>query len=136
MMVWTLRTTSLLMILFLSVIAIFISSLGLFGLATFTTQSRTKEISIRKINGAASKDIFLKYNFDILKWIILSFVIAGPVSYYSMNNWLKSFAYKTNISIWLFIAALMFTLAISILTVSWEAGKASMTNPSETLRKE
>jgi putative ABC transport system permease protein len=122
--------------LFLSVIAIFISSLGLFGLATFTTQSRTKEISIRKINGAASKDIFLKYNFDILKWIILSFVIAGPVSYYLMNNWLSSFAYKTNISIWLFIVALLFTLAIGILTVSWAAGKASGTNPSETLRKE
>jgi putative ABC transport system permease protein len=122
--------------LFLSVIAIFISSLGLFGLATFTAQSRTKEISIRKINGAASTDIFLKYNFDLLKWIILSFVVAAPISFYAMHKWLNSFAYKTNISIWLFIAAVLFTLAVGILTVSWAAGKASGTNPSETLRKE
>lgn len=122
--------------LFLSVIAIFISSLGLFGLATFTTQSRSKEISIRKINGAAVTDIFRKFNFDLLKWIILSFVIAGPVSYFAMNKWLNSFAYKTNISIWIFIIAILFTLAVGILTVSWAAGKASRTNPSESLRKE
>ena len=122
--------------LFLSVIAIFISSLGLFGLATFTTQSRIKEISIRKINGAATSDIFRKFNFDLLKWIIISFLIAGPVSYYAMNKWLNSFAYKTNISIWLFVAAILFTLAVGLMTVSWAAGKASGTNPAETLRKE
>jgi putative ABC transport system permease protein len=122
--------------LFLSVIAIFISSLGLFGLATFTTQSRIKEISIRKINGAATSDIFRKFNFDLLKWIIISFLIAGPVSYYAMNKWLNSFAYKTNISIWLFVAAMLFTLAVGLMTVSWAAGKASGTNPAETLRKE
>jgi putative ABC transport system permease protein len=122
--------------LFLSVIAIFISSLGLFGLATFTTQSRIKEISIRKINGAASSDIFRKFNFDLLKWIIISSVIAGPVSYFAMVKWLNNFAYKTAISIWLFIAALAFTLAIGLLTVSWAAGKAARTNPAETLRKE
>lgn len=122
--------------LVLSVIAIFISSLGLFGLATFATQSRTKEISIRKINGAASMDIFQKFNFELLKWIIISFVIAGPVSYYAMTKWLNGFAYKTNISIWLFIVSVLFTLAIGLLTVSWAANKAVRTNPSETLRKE
>jgi putative ABC transport system permease protein len=120
----------------LSVIAIFISSLGLFGLATFTTQSRIKEISIRKINGAAASDIFRKFNFDLLKWIIISFAIAGPLSYYVMNKWLSSFAYKTNINIWLMIFSCMFTLAIGLLTVSWAAWKASGTNPAETLRKE
>jgi putative ABC transport system permease protein len=122
--------------LFLSVIAIFISSLGLFGLATFTTQSRVKEISIRKINGAASTDIFRKFNFDLLKWIIISSVIAVPVCYFAMEKWLNNFAYKTSISMWLFIAALAFTLAIGLLTVSWAAGKAARTNPAETLRKE
>ena len=124
------------LILVLSVIAIFISSLGLFGLATFTTQSRTKEISIRKINGAASMDIFQKFNFELLKWIIISFVIAGPVSYYAMTKWLNGFAYKTNISIWLFILSCLFTLAIGLLTVSWAANKAVRTNPAETLHKD
>jgi putative ABC transport system permease protein len=124
------------LLLVLSVIAIFISSLGLFGLATFSTQSRLKEISIRKINGAASTDIFRKFNFDLLKWIIVSFLIAGPVSYYAMNKWLNSFAYKTTISIWIFMPSLLFTLAIGLITVSWAAGKAAGTNPAETLRKE
>jgi putative ABC transport system permease protein len=122
--------------LFLSIIAIFISSLGLFGLATFTTQSRIKEISIRKINGASASEIYRKFNYDLLKWIVISFVGAGPISYFAMNKWLNSFAYKTNISIWLFIAAILFTLAIGLITVSWAAGKASGTNPAETLRKE
>jgi putative ABC transport system permease protein len=122
--------------LVLSVIAIFISSLGLFGLATFATQSRTKEIGIRKINGAASMDIFQKFNFELLKWIIISFAIAGPISYYAMTKWLNGFAYKTNISIWLFIVSAFFTLAIGLITVSWAANKAARTNPAETLRKE
>jgi putative ABC transport system permease protein len=122
--------------LFLSIIAILISSLGLFGLATFATQSRIKEISIRKINGASASDIFRKFTFDLLKWIIISIIIAGPVSYYAMNKWLNSFAYKTNISIWLFIAAVLFALAIGLTTVSWAANKAVRNNPAETLRKE
>jgi putative ABC transport system permease protein len=120
----------------LSVIAIFISSLGLFGLATFTTQSRIKEISIRKINGAGASDIFRKFNFDLLKWIIISFIIAGPMSYFAMNKWLNTFAYKTGISIWLFIVSVMLATGIGLLTVSWAASKASRTNPAETLRKD
>ncbi|TAL79458.1 MAG: FtsX-like permease family protein, partial [Bacteroidetes bacterium] len=122
--------------LVLSVIAIFISSLGLFGLATFTAQSRVKEISIRKINGAAASDIFLKYNIEILKWIIVSFVIAGPVGYYAMSKWLNNFAYKTTISLLLLIASGLFAIAIGLVTVSWAANKAVRTNPAETLRKE
>lgn len=122
--------------LILSVIAIFISSLGLFGLATFATQSRTKEISIRKINGAMISDIFRKFNFDLLKWILISFFIAVPVGYYAMTRWLNHFAYKTSISIWLLISSCLFTLAIGLLTVSWAANKAARTNPAETLRKE
>ncbi|MGC1392469.1 MAG: ABC transporter permease [Bacteroidales bacterium] len=122
--------------LVLSVIAIFISSLGLFGLATFSTQSRMKEISIRKINGATISDIFRKFNFELLKWVLISFVIAFPVGYYAMSRWLNNFAYKTTISLWLLISSGLFTLAIGLLTVSWAANKASRTNPSETLRKE
>jgi putative ABC transport system permease protein len=128
------RLNILLMVL--SVIAIFISSLGLFGLATFTTQSRMKEIGIRKINGAYAIDIFRKFNFELLRWILISFIIATPVSYFLMNKWLSSFAYKTNISIWVMITAFLFTIAIGLLTVSWAANKSARTNPAETIRKE
>jgi putative ABC transport system permease protein len=124
-----------LLFLVLSVIAIFISSLGLFGLATFATQSRMKEISIRKINGATISDIFRKFNFDLLKWILISFVIATPIGYYAINKWLNNFAYKTTISIWLLIISGLLALAIGLLTVSWAAYRAARTNPAETLRK-
>ena len=123
-----------LLFLVLSVIAIFISSLGLFGLATFATQSRMKEISIRKINGARMSDIFLKFNLDLLKWILISFIIAVPIGYYSMTIWLNNFAYKTAISVWLLIASGLFALFIGLITVSWAANKAAKTNPVETLR--
>jgi putative ABC transport system permease protein len=121
--------------LVLSVIAIFISSLGLFGLATFITQSRVKEISIRKVNGAMIFDILRKFNFELLKWIIVSFVIAGAIGYYAMNKWLINFAYKTTISIWVFIASGLFAVMIGLLTVTLAANKASRANPAETLRK-
>jgi putative ABC transport system permease protein len=122
--------------LVISVIAIFISSLGLFGLATFTTQSRMKEISIRRINGASISDVFRKFNFELLKWVLISFVIALPVGYYAMSRWLNNFAYKTSISIWLLISSCLLTLSIGLFTVSWAANKAARTNPAETLRKE
>jgi putative ABC transport system permease protein len=125
-----------LLFLVISVIAIFISSLGLFGLATFATQSRIKEISIRKINGATISDIFSRFNFELLKWIIISFIIAAPVSYYFMNKWLHSFAYKTTIGLGLLIFSGLITIAIGLLTVSWAANRAARTNPSETLRKD
>lgn len=125
-----------LLFMVLSVIAIFISSLGLFGLATFATQSRMKEISIRKINGATISDIFRRFNFELLKWIIISFIIAAPVGYYFMNRWLLTFAYKTTIGMGLLISSGLLTLAIGLLTVSWAANKAARNNPSETLRKE
>ena len=122
--------------LVLSVIAIFISSLGLFGLATFATQSRMKEISIRKINGATISEVFRKFNLDLLKWIIISFIIATPIGFYAMTKWLNNFAYKTTISLGLLIFSGLFALAIGLLTVSWAANKAARTNPAETLRKD
>jgi putative ABC transport system permease protein len=122
--------------LILSVISIFISSLGLFGLATFATQSRMKEISIRKINGARISDIFRKFNFELLKWILISFIIATPIGYYAMNLWLDNFAFKTRISVWLLVTSGILALAIGLLTVSWAAGKAARTNPAETLHKD
>jgi len=123
--------------LVLSVIAIFISSLGLFGLATFATQSRIKEISIRKINGATISDVFRKFNIELLKWIVISFIIAAPIGYFAMNKlWLNGFAYKMTITIWHLIFSGFFALAIGLITVSWAATKAALTNPSKTLRTE
>ena len=95
-----------------------------------------KEISIRKINGATISDIFRKFNFELLTWILISFVIAFPVGYYAMSRWLNNFAYKTKISIWLLISSGLFTLAIGLITVSWAANRAARTNPAETLRKD
>jgi putative ABC transport system permease protein len=95
-----------------------------------------KEISIRKINGARITDIFRKFNFELLKWILISFIIATPIGYYAMNIWLKNFAFKTTISIWLLIISGLLALAIGLITVSWAAGKAARTNPAETLHKD
>lgn len=123
-----------LLFLVLSVIAIFISSLGLFGLATFATQSRMKEISIRKINGAKISDIMVKFSFELLKWILVSFIIASPIAYYAMGKWLNNFAYKTTISLWLLLVSGLLALSIGLLTVSWAALKAARANPAEVLR--
>jgi putative ABC transport system permease protein len=122
--------------LLLAVISIFISSLGLFGLATFATQSRMKEISIRKINGAMISDIFWGFNFELLKWILISFVVAIPVAYYAMTKWLDNFAFRTSIGAEQIIAAGLAATAVGLVTVSWAAMKAAQSNPAETLRKE
>jgi putative ABC transport system permease protein len=122
--------------LVLSVIAIFISSLGLFGLATFATQSRLKEISIRKINGSTISEVFRKFNYELLKWILISFIIAAPVGYWVINKWLNNFAYKTTISVWLLLSSGLLALSVGLLTVSWAALKAAKANPAEVLRKE
>lgn len=124
-----------LLFLVLSVIAIVISSLGLFGMATFATQSRIKEISIRKINGAGISDIFWKFNLELLKWIVISFIIASPLAYIAMGKWLNNFVFKTSISFWLIISAGILAAALGLLTVSWASIKAAKINPVETLRK-
>jgi putative ABC transport system permease protein len=122
--------------LVLSIIAIFISSLGLFGLATFATQSRLKEIAIRKINGATISDILSKFNYELLKWILVSFVIACPIGYYAMGKWLNNFAYRTTIGLWIFISSGILAIAVGLLTVSLASIKAAKSNPAETLRKD
>jgi len=123
------------LLLLLAAIAIFISSLGLFGLATFISQSRVKEISIRKVNGAMISDILRKFNSDLLKWIIVSFIIAVIIGYYSMEKWLNNFAFKTKISLWVFVASGLFATLIGLITVTLAVNKASRANPAETLRK-
>jgi putative ABC transport system permease protein len=117
-------------------IAIFISCMGLFGLATFTAQQRTKEIGIRKVLGASFSSIMTMLSKDFLKLVGLSIVIASPVAYYFMYKWLNDFAYRVNISWWVFMLAGLSALMIALLTVSFQAIKAAIANPVKSLRTE
>jgi putative ABC transport system permease protein len=117
-------------------IALFICSMGLLGLSLLTTQRRTKEIGIRKINGARISEIMLMLNWDLLKWIIMSFVMAIPLAYFFMSKWLESFAYKTALNWWVFAFSGLTALFIAVITVSVQSWKASSRNPVEALRYE
>ena len=117
-------------------LAILIACLGLFGLAAFTTQQRTKEIGIRKILGASVSGIVCLLSKDFLKLVLIANLIAWPIAYYAMNQWLQSFAYRINLGIGTFILSGLIALLIAILTVSYQAIKAARANPVEALRYE
>lgn len=119
-----------------TILAILIASMGLFGLTSYTVVQRKKEIGIRKVNGATIGQILSILNKDFVKWIGLAFIIAVPISWYAMNKWLEGFAYKTNISWWVFALAGISALAIALLTVSWQSFQAAIANPVESLRDE
>ncbi len=116
--------------------AIFISCLGILALSLFTSQQRTKEIGIRKVNGAHVEDILMLLNKDFIKWVLIAFIIATPMAYFSMTKWLESFAYKTEISWWIFIIGGCSALLIALATVSWQSWMAARRNPVEALRNE
>ena len=117
-------------------LAILIACLGLFGLAAFTTQQRTKEIGIRKILGASVSGIVCLLSKDFLKLVIIANLIAWPIAYYAMNQWLQGFAYRINLSIGTFILSGLIALLIALLTVSYQAIKAARANPVDALRYE
>ncbi len=119
-----------------SLIAIIISCLGLFGLSFYGLQKRIKEIGIRKVNGAEVSEILIMLNKDFVKWVAISFVIATPIAYYLMNSWLEHFAYKTELTWWIFAIAGVLALSIALLTVSWQSRRAATRNPVEALRYE
>ena len=121
---------------FCSILSIFISCLGLFGLITHIAKRRTKEIGIRKVNGARVSEILTMLNRDLVKWVVIAFVIATPVAWYAMNKWLENFAYKTTLSWWIFALAGFLALGIALLTVSWQSWRAATKNPVEALRYE
>ena len=102
----------------------------------FKTQQKTKEIGIRKVNGATISEIMLMLNKDFVKWVVVAFVIACPLAYYALTKWLENFAYKTTLSWWVFALAGLFTLVIALLTVSWQTYRAASRNPVESLRDE
>lgn len=119
-----------------AMLAIFLSCLGLLGLASYTTMQRTKEIGIRKVMGASVSNILNLLSRDFLKLVVISFFVAIPVSWYFMQKWLIDFAYRTTISWWVFMAAGVIALFIAIITVSFQALKAAMSNPVNSLRSE
>ena len=119
-----------------AILAIVISCIGILGLAIFTSERRIKEIGIRKVNGARISEILSMLNRDFVKWVAIAFVIATPISWYVMNKWLENFAYKTNLSWWIFALAGLLALGIALLTVSWQSWKAATKNPVEALRYE
>ena len=117
-------------------IAIFISCLGLFGLTTFSSGQRTKEIGIRKVLGASVSRIIVMLSQDFTKRVLLANVIAWPVAYYFMHLWLQSFAYQTRIDIWVFLMAAALAMLIALLTVSYQSIRAALANPVDSLRYE
>jgi putative ABC transport system permease protein len=122
--------------LFFTLIAIFIASLGLFGLTSYTCIQRRKEIGIRKVNGATIAQILKLLNIDFVKWVGIAFVIALPLSYYVMGRWLEDFAYKTTLSWWIFVLAGIAALLITLITVSWQSYQAATKNPVAAIREQ
>ncbi len=119
-----------------AVLAVLLSCLGLFAMVAFSSARRTKEIGIRKVNGARVAEMMAMLNKDFVKWVVIAFVIATPIAYYAMHKWLENFAYKTSLSWWIFALAGLLALGIALLTVSWQSWKAATRNPVEALRYE
>jgi putative ABC transport system permease protein len=117
-------------------LTILISCLGLFGLAAFDTERRTKEIGIRKVLGANTTGLVALLSKDFLKLVAIAIILASPVAYYLMDRWLQDFAFKVDISWWIFIAAGIIALFIALITVSFQAIKAALANPVKSLRTE
>jgi putative ABC transport system permease protein len=117
-------------------LAIFIACLGLFGLAAFTAEQRTKEIGIRKVLGASVNSVMYLLCKNFLKLILIANLIAWPVSWYAMDKWLQDFAYRTEMNFGIFILAGLLAIAIALLTVGFQALKVAYTNPVDSLRTE
>ncbi|MCG6189908.1 ABC transporter permease [Maribellus maritimus] len=119
-----------------SLLGILISIIGISALSLFISQQKTKEIGIRKVNGAKISEILTMLNKDFVKWVVIAFIVATPVAYYAMNKWLENFAYKTGLSWWIFALAGVLALGIALITVSWQSWRAATRNPVEALRYE
>jgi putative ABC transport system permease protein len=117
-------------------LSIFISCLGLFGLATYMAENRIKEIGVRKVLGASVGSIIALLSKDFIKLVGIAIIFATPVAYYLTNKWLQDFPYRINISWWIFALAGAMALLIALLTVSFQAVKAAVANPVKSLRTE
>jgi len=119
-----------------TIIAILISCLGLFGLATFSAEQRTKEIGVRKVLGATTGNVVGLLSKDFLKLVLIAVVIASPITWFVMNKWLQDFAYRTNISWTVFVITALLAGGIALFTISFQSIKAALANPVKSLRTE
>lgn len=124
------------LILSFAVLAILISVLGILGMVIFSTDRRTKEIGIRKVMGARNSEIILLFNREFLKWVVVSFIIASPIAWYTMHRWLQNFAYKTEFSWLIFVLAGLIAFVIALTTVNLQSWHTATKNPVEALRNE
>lgn len=121
---------------YFSLVAIFIACMGLFGLSTFMINQRAKEIGVRKVMGASVQSILILVSWNFVKLVGIAFLVSVPIVYMVMNKWLNSFAYKTNIELWMFIGAGVLVLIISLLTIGLQTFKSAVSNPVKALRSE
>ena len=119
-----------------SILTIFIACLGLFGLVTYMAEQRTKEIGVRKVLGASISNVIIMLSKDFLKLVLIAAIIAFPIAWWAMHTWLQQFAYRISISWWIFIVAGIAALLIGLITVSFQAVKAAVANPVNSLRSE
>jgi putative ABC transport system permease protein len=116
--------------------ATFIACLGLLGLVAFTAQQRRKEIGMRKVLGASAANIVTLLSKDFLKLIVIGFILAVPITWYTMNQWLDNFAYREEVNLWVLALAGGLAMLIAMITVSWQSLKAALANPVNSLRSE
>ncbi len=119
-----------------SIVAIVLSCIGLLALSSYTISRRTKEIGVRRVNGAKVGEVVTLLNRDFLRWVFFSFIIAVPLSWFVLHRWLEGFALRTNLSWWIFALAGLLALGIALLTVSWQSWRAATRNPVDALRYE
>jgi len=119
-----------------TILSLVVACLGLLGLAIYTAERRMKEIGIRKVLGASVQNVVTMLSVDFVKLIIIASVIAFPVAWYAMNKWLQDFAFRTSINWWVFAFASGLTLAIALITISFQSLKAALNNPVKRLRSE
>jgi ABC-type antimicrobial peptide transport system permease subunit len=117
-------------------LAIFIGCLGLFGLAAFMANQKTKEIGVRKVMGASVESIVFMFSKQFIKLIVIGFAIAAPFAWFVMNEWLSEFAYRIDLSAWIFVAGIGITLFIAVATVGYRSLRAATSNPVKSLRYE
>jgi putative ABC transport system permease protein len=124
------------MITLAALLSIFVSCIGLFGLTTFSTEARTKEIGIRKVMGASVRSVVVLLSKDFLKLVFIAVAVASPLAYYGVEQWLNNFPYRVQVGWWIFALAGGLSLSIALLTISYQAIRAALMNPVESLKSE
>ena len=121
---------------YFTILTIFIAALGLLGLSAFMAQRRTREVGIRKVFGSSEKGVVFLFIREFSKWVIISNLIAWPVAWYGMDKWLQDFQYRIDFNPWFFVTALILSLAVALITVSWQSVRVALINPAESLKHE